>query len=107
MRGLAILLALVHPLTVTGWTLTWYSDDSCTTPLGHIEDSGEREGDFDSNVNSVIANWDSDSEHFIVRIDNKSQTPLLFNPSDSGKCLSPDSYVEYRDYVGWGFAPGT
>lgn len=65
MRGLTVLLALATPLTVAGWTLTWYSDDNCITPLGHIEDSGNRNGNLDNNVNSLIADFDSGEFIFI------------------------------------------
>ena len=78
MRGLTVLLALATPLTVASWTLTWYSDDNCITPLGHIEDSGSRNGNLDSNVDSLIADFDSGEFIFIGS--------GIFSTTKSGSC---------------------
>ena len=85
MRGLAVLLALASPLTVAGWTLTWYSDAKCTKPLGHIEDSDtvSRGGDFDSNVASLITNFDESKGKMELTSDSLHITP----EGNPGACM--------------------
>ncbi|KAJ5224477.1 uncharacterized protein N7469_007980 [Penicillium citrinum] len=85
MHGLSALLALASPLTVAGWTLTWYSDAKCTEPLGHIEDGDtiSRGGNFDSNVASLITNFDSSKGEMQLTSDELHITQV----ANAGACM--------------------
>lgn len=51
------LVLATAPAVVSGWALTWFSDENCNNALGHI-DSGSSSltsGPFASNVNSAMS----------------------------------------------------